>query len=110
MRCKELLKAYFTNFSVKVVYDIITSCKICILAAYVFYCVMMYVNFVPTELQVTGVVRVAYSLFFALAATIVTMPAFFIVMVLLGVAMRFAKDICAGGCCLAGLLRKRGEH
>jgi len=110
MRCKEILKEYFTNFSVKVVYDIIFSCKMCVLVMYLLYAGVMFFNYVPSEFQALGFERVMLSLFLGAVATVITMPAFFIGMVAIGILIRFAKDACSGGCCLMSWFKNQIEH
>lgn len=109
MRCKDKIKEYFANFSVKVVYDIIFSCKLCILVTYILYVGVMFFDLVPAEFHVLGFERAVLSLLLGAVATVITMPAFFIGMVTLGILIRFFKDACSGGCCLVAWFKKRAE-
>jgi hypothetical protein len=91
----------------KVVYDIIFSCKICIGIVYLFYCVAMYTQFIPVEYSANIAVKVLLSILLGLAATIITMPLFFVLMLGLGITIRFAKDLCSGCCSFCQWFSKR---
>ncbi|ADD67016.1 hypothetical protein Dacet_0212 [Denitrovibrio acetiphilus DSM 12809] len=107
MKCKELWLKYLDNFSAKVAYDIILSCKIGIAAVFVIYTVLMYTTFIPSEFTGTILSRIMFSIVSGVGVTIFTMPLFLGVMVIAGFAVRFMRDCCAGGCFLCSWVRER---
>jgi len=96
MKCKELWIKYFTQFNSKVAFDIVFSCKICIVAVWALYVAAMYVKFIPVDVASTVLSRAVYSVIMGTGAAFFTMPLYLIGFIVLGMLIKFAKDALHG--------------
>lgn len=107
MKCKELWIKYFTQFNSKVAFDIVFSCKICIVAVWMLYVAAMYVELIPNDVASTVLSRAVYSVIMGTAAAFFTMPLYLIGFIILGMLIKFAKDAAYG---LSLLFKREKKH
>ncbi len=103
MSFKEKMSQYGEEFSRKAVFDVIFSCKICIVIVYAIFAAVFWFGALPAAYAFDIVPKVIMTLVCALFATIITMPLYFIGMVVLGLMFRVCQD---GKCCLCRSVKK----
>ncbi|MGE4318777.1 MAG: hypothetical protein AB7E96_07705 [Deferribacterales bacterium] len=103
MSFKEKMAEYGENFSRKAVFDVILSCKICIVIVFGIYAAVFWVSALPKAYAFSLAPKVIMTLLCALFSTIITMPLYFVGMVVLGLMFRVCQD---GRCCLCSGIKK----